>query len=679
MLVRSGDARLPLPFLATLHKELEAIGYTTSATLDERLQTLERDAFASFFRNLLKSLREIKGANVDWRPLYPDFPDQVVNASEAELFWNALSHYRSSGRWRPATSISTRADLAYQERRAHLQEITLGSQEHFDKILSQLVGARSSLSMQDKEDVAWFVRQYGPRTYELLPATIHSRENLAILGAALLRNDQAPALEFLGRHIQSATDLLRLGIALSGGDVSLATPSKFCRMNRSLRKWILATLESRPNLTEDLFRHSEPFKRFAEVLHPGDYKNRFSMAFEAFAAIRNGLKPETFNSRVEHLLEANQTSEACTLLATRPGELTRRLDQLLRKSGGRSEALERFESVKDHVATPVLLQTLAHFRHRNKPRLRTFFPKGETAKVFATVDTRPGIEPATAMEAARLCEQALVKRFSTLAPLGRCYVDPALANFTVPSSQRSAAKALRTIARGSRLPLPRSKIIRLFLWWKNGKQRTDIDLSAALYDANFKYLDVLSYYNLKNYGGCHSGDVVDAPLGASEFIDLDVERIGKLNARFIVASINSYTNQSFCDLPECFAGWMARNEAGSGEVFEPATVIDKIDIASESTICLPVIFDLQELQIIWSDIALEQYPAWNNVQNNLSGVSLMLRALVQQKKPDLHTLFGLHAKARGVLVESAEDAETVFAVKDGITPFDLDRIRADFM
>jgi hypothetical protein len=417
VLVRSGDSHLARPFLATLHKELEAIGYTLSAILDERLQTLERGDFASFSRNLLRSLREIRGANVEWRPLYPNFPEQVINADEAELFWNALNHYRSSGRWKPAGGISNRADLAYEERRAHFQEITLGDQEHFDRLLSQLVGARSSLSVQDKEDIAWFVRQYGTRTYELLPTTIHSRENLAILGAALLGNDRAAAMEFLERHIRSATDVLRLGASLSGGDVSLATPSKFCRMNRPLRKWILATLESRPNLKEDLFRHSEPFKRFAEVLHPGDYKGKFPIVFEAFTALRNGLKPETFNSQVEHLLEANQTIEACALLSTRPGELTRRLDHLLRKSGRRAEVLECFESVKDHVATAVLLQTLAHFRHRDESRLRTFLPKGNTAKVFATVDTRPEIASETSMEAADLCAQALVERFSTLAPL----------------------------------------------------------------------------------------------------------------------------------------------------------------------------------------------------------------------------------------------------------------------
>src|SRR5215207_3603799 len=119
---------------------------------------------------------------------------------------------------------------------------------------------------------------------------------------------------------------------------------------------------------------------------------------------------------------------------------------------------------------------------------------------------------------------SLAIRFSKLPRLGRCYLDPELVNYLVPFSQRSAGKALRTLVRGSRLPLPEGSVVRFFLWWKNGSSRTDIDLSAALYDEDFKYLDVLSYYNLKNFGGHHSGDIVDAPQGAAEFIDLDIER-----------------------------------------------------------------------------------------------------------------------------------------------------------
>jgi len=67
------------------------------------------------------------------------------------------------------------------------------------------------------------------------------------------------------------------------------------------------------------------------------------------------------------------------------------------------------------------------------------------------------------------------------------------------------------------------------------------------------------------------------------------------------------------------------------------------------------------------------------VKNNLSGVSLMLRALATQAKPDLFTLFTLHGRARGELVDSPAAAQSVFSLKDGVTPFDVDTIRAEFL
>ena len=54
--------------------------------------------------------------------------------------------------------------------------------------------------------------------------------------------------------------------------------------------------------------------------------------------------------------------------------------------------------------------------------------------------------------------------------------------------------------------------------------RTDIDLSAGFFRADFTHAGVLSYYNLRDYGCHHSGDIVDAPKGAAEFIDLDVDQ-----------------------------------------------------------------------------------------------------------------------------------------------------------
>jgi len=679
VLAQPGRAVLPPAYLATLYKELEALGFTLSPALDACLGTWEARPFEVFYKALLKDIREMKGVHHTWRPLYPDFPAQVVRASAAELFLNAVRHYASFGTWQPDETASPRGDLGEAARRAHLRTIDIGTQQDFEQIFTQLAGARSSLSPQDKDDLDWFVRQYGGKVYAWMPAQFVSKENLATLGGALLRAEEPGALPFLEAHLQTATDVLRLAVAWSKGDVSLAEPTKFARMKRPMRRWLIAMMDRCGSVAEDMARRPEVFKRLGEVLHPGEYAKRFPAAAAAFEGVRNGVRPQGFNHHIERQLETRAIDDALALLPTRPGEFARRLDHVLRVAPQPVDVLARFEAVADQASTAVLLQAMVQFRRRGEHTLRSFFPKGETANVFAIEDTRAPLPQGAAEEAAALCEAALLRRFAQLPSLGRCHVDADLRNYLVPFSQRSASKALRTLVRGSRLPMPASNIVRLFLWWKNGRERTDIDLSAALFDARYKYLDVLAYYNLKSYGGVHSGDIVDAPKGAAEFIDLDIALLREKGVRYVVSSINSYTSQAFCDLPECFAGWMARESAGSGEIFEPSTVIDKVDVAANTTICLPAIFDLQAREVIWADIALKRYPLWNNVQNNLAGVSLMLRSLVELAKPDLHTLFMLHARARGQLMETAGEAETVFGVHQGITPFDLDKIRADFM
>jgi hypothetical protein len=328
-----------------------------------------------------------------------------------------------------------------------------------------------------------------------------------------------------------------------------------------------------------------------------------------------------------------------------------------------------------------LLQVFTHFFHRDlPPAVRAFFPKGSVAKVYATSQKLPALPNGVAAELAQICRRTLLERFAKLPALGKCYLDEQLKNYLVPFSQRSASKALRTLVRGSKLPLPDCTTLRFFVWWKNGKSRVDIDLSAAMYDTNYGYLNTLAYYNLKDYGAHHSGDIVDAPFGAAEFIDIDLAKCLERKVRYVLMCVNSYTEQPYCDLPECFAGWMAREKPNSGEIFEPKTVVDKVDIASNTKICIPAIFDLQNRQVIWADIALTGHPRFaNNVRNNLSGVSLMLRVLQELRKTDLHTLFSLHIEARGEMVPHAELADTIFSVENGITPFDLDKIMAEFV
>ncbi len=672
--LKEGTNRLSRGFAAALQKNIESLGFAFSEQLLQRIQTLSIEKLDSFYKSLVKDLQEMAGAHRPFKPLYPNFPIQVMELSEAELYLNALFHYLTNKL--PAYTRDERPPLSEATK---VRLIDLGTKEDFESIFTKMAGAKTSLSAQDKQDLAWFVAQYRDDIQRLLPASIPSKEILALIGAQLVRHTTV-AEGFLKEKVKTPTDILRLAVALSEGDVSLAELAKFKNFKRSERKLMLSLLERSGDPTEDMLRWKEPWKRLGERLHPGDYAEKFPKTCSAFNVLRNDLPYVTFNRKLEKHLLFGELAQVVEMLMSRPGDLARRLDHLLRLSNDAKLIEACFRPLAVRVSTPVLLQVLTHFSHRSMTGdLRVFFPKGDVAKIYARPDDLKPLAPEVAGKISEICEEVLIARFSSLPRLGKCYLDTALKDYRVPFSQRSASKSLRTLVRGSRLPMPEGNIIRFFLWWKNGSSRTDIDLSAALYDDKFKFVDVVSYYNLKNFGGHHSGDIVDAPNGAAEFIDLDIAKTVAGKVRYVVMSLNSFTEQPYCDLPECFAGWMSRKQSGSGEIFEPKTVIDKVDLAANTRICLPAIFDLIERKIIWCDIALKNGPSYNNVQTNLSGVSLMLRAMNGSRKTDLYTLFDLHVRARGERVAEKEAADKIFAINEGVTPFDLDLIAADYL
>lgn len=670
-----GSGATPLNVLASLQKNLEALGFLLAEDVIEGLKGLSPLQVDAFYQRLVKDVRAMVGAHRPFKPMYPNFPAQVMAMTEAELYFNAIVHY-----WTQKLPDFEAEECPELEDKPKYRLIRLGTREDFEGIFTLLAKSKSPFSPQDQEDVKWFVAQYRDGIKRLLPGEIPSKENLGFLGAELIRNT-SDADRVLASHMKTATDVLRLAVAMSGGDVSLAAACKFGKFRRAERALLLGWIERAPSRTEDMLRWKGRWVRLGERLHPGEYTNRFPQTAAAFDVVRNDKPFETFNGQVEKGLLRKDAVAVLGLLDARPGELARRLDHLVRTVPDAGTVVGRFKEQAEKVSTPVLLQVLTHFRRRDEPAdIRAFFPKGSVAKVHATREKLPALSTGVARELAIICERTLLDRFSKLPPLGTCYLDERLKSYLVPFSQRSASKSLRTLVRGSRLPLPGCTTLRFFVWWKNGKSRVDIDLSAVMYDTDFKYVSALAYYNLKDFGAHHSGDIVDAPKGAAEFIDVDIEKCLERKVRYVGMVMNSFTEQPYCDLPECFAGWMAREKPNSGEIFEPKSVVDKVDVASDTRMCLPAVFDLVTREVIWADIALAGNPRWaNNVRNNLTGVSLMIRSLTGLRKTDLHTLFELHVRARGERVEGAEQAQTVFAIDRGVTPFDLDRIGAEYM
>lgn len=665
--------------IAAMLKNIEPLGYTLSPDVLRIVATLSTEDLKRFHDELVDGLKRMVGAHVAYNPMYPNFPKQVMDASAAELYFNAMLHYFGDwigARILPKYDVEARAPL---HDRKDLKVIGLGSLEDFERIATMLLSAKTSISESDREDLTWFAKHYGDELARFIPDVVPLKENVAVLGSLCIRHTSLGDT-ILASHIRTATDVLRLAVVLSDGDVSLAENTKFSSFKKPERRVLLALLERMGGGTEDMLRHAETWKRLGECLHPGDYAKRYPKALAAFQVVRDALPFQTFNRSVEQALRAHDVDGALTHLRSRPGELARRIDHASRMRSN-SAVADAFEAVSDKVSSPVLLQVLAHFRERNSPKeLRTFFPKGDVGKVRAIRNELPPLPEQLCQRLVRICETSLRVRYQDLPPLGRVFVDERLRGYTVPAGLRSASKALHTVARGSRIELPEGGTLRFFIWWKDGAERTDIDLSAIGLGEQHEFITDIAYYNLRDIGGHHSGDITSAPQGAAEFIDVEIDAFRRRRIRYLVMCVNAFTHQAFCDLPECFAGFMMRQAPNSGEIFEARSVENKFDLTGRTRFALPMIIDLAERNVVWTDLALKHQPsAYNNVYNNMSSITLVAKAMTSLVKPDLYTLFRLHAEARGQLVSQIDHADTIFGIDQGIKPTDTGRIVGEFL
>jgi hypothetical protein len=674
--------------MATLLKNFSSLGYTFSKDIIDRLKVYPEKSLEKFEKNTSKVIKEMLGADVEYNPMYPNFPKQVMEASDAELFFNAALHYittiRLEGKvdsWLPTYEKEEREKLVDIPK---LQVIELGSKEEFFGIFKNMIGAKVEMSPTDKTDLDWFVKQFKDDIKEILPDKIENKENLSYT-IGELRANSLDVTDLMGKYFKTATDVLRMITAFSDGDVSLSSNTKFKSFPRKDRRMFLELLEKSNSLEEDMKRNINRWIRIGEILHPTEYKKQYPKTADAFHKLRNGLFIPTYAGKCNWLIETKRESDLIKLLKHRPGEFARKLDWVLREFDGSRDITDAFNEVSDKVSPKVLLQVREHFKTRNEKPYRAFIPKGTLSKLQLTENKLEKIKTNACLRVMESCEKGLVKQFKNKEKLGKVFIDKDLKNYPIPFAMRSASKAYKTVARGSRVELDNKPTIRMFIYWKEDGStgRVDIDLSCAVYDEEWNLKEQVSFTHLRTskFRGYHSGDITSAPNGASEFIDFDKKSVLANGGRYLVMNVNSFTGQFYSTLPICYAGCMTRQAPQSGEIYEPTTVKTKFDLTSETKVCVPLIFDLVENQFIWTDIGMgaSYTRRCATVEGNQTGLIAIGKALTTLSKPNLYDLFRLNAKARGEIVEDKEDADLIFSTDEGIKPTDIDVITSEYL
>lgn len=669
-------------------KNVQALGFTFSKELLEKAFHFTRDEFNAFYGFLIPALKELVGADVTYNPMYPNFPQQVAEASDIELFINAIVHYWSFGTLMPEYEKNERLPLIDDNKMAVL---SVGNHDDLMTIFTNLVESKTSISEQDKEDIETIILAC-PDYITYLPDTIPLKENVAFVGKLIIEKAPIKSADSISKYFKTATDVLRLVTALSDGDISLASKTKYRNLRRVERRMIMDLLAGCGNITEDLFRYQYEWIRVAEILHPFEYKKaKYNNVNAAFNTLRNEKKPLMFAGKVQAAITAKDMREAATLLKARPGEFARQLDKLIRDADNPNYIVNCFKEVATEISTPVLLQVRQHFIGRmenNNQPVRVFFPKGNLAKAMVIKNELPEINSNVCKNVARICREALIEQYKEKDFLGKVYIDEDFKNYLVPFSQRSASKAVKTIVRGSKLPIKEdATAVRGFIWWTNTDKtrnswdegRVDIDLSATIYDENWQYVDRVSYTQLRSakYRAYHSGDITNGGNvngdGVAEFIDVEIDAVAKNAGRYIAFQVYSFTHQNFSTLPNCRFGWMEREDVNSGEIFEPKTVEMKIDLTADSTVAIPVIFDCVERKFIWCDMNLQNASSrfyGNNLESNLQGVTATCYGLTHLNKANIYDLVMMNAIARGSIVTDRNEADIIFS-NDTTVPYEI--------
>jgi hypothetical protein len=653
---------------------LMSVGFKLSADALRTLSGLSESTVVDTAVPTLAAVREMAGDHVRHNVYFKDFPANVPDTFE---FWmRCVREALEDGKARSGVLAQLRNGVinlltlpsygnyrhTYDEMLAAHDELTaavgdrltvlhLGGalEDEVTALYLALVGSATPLGDEHLADLKVLAEHCadGPQ-----PEAIPVRENRAVVNEARLKADS-------GLLLDTVIDVLRLACALSGGDVSLQEPTRFRALSRPVRRALLAGLDSvveaAPAKLADVLAHREAFKRLGERLHPHEYP-QWPRAAEVFAVARGEKKAYTFDARVEALLGADDVTGAAELLRSAPGRLFRALDRLLRTARTQEErdaVVAAVEQTAPEVSGRVVLSVREYLHNRaaETGRQRVFINRQGRAHVAD--DTRTAVPEA---ERERLIAALDAEIGRRLPSPERLLVDPDVLGVALPLSGRATSAGLGVLPRGSVSPVD-GELLRFFVYWKQTQRVTDYDLSALLLDAEYETVSWLSYTNLREVEGEHSGDITDAPDGASEFINL---RLGAVRGTYIVPQVNIYSGEKFEEAEESFFGFMLREGEQRGRPFEARTVRMKSELRGPGRVALPLAFRRAQdgsWHAKWLHLYLKGHPEYNRVEGNQVSVATLLRAVVEREQLTVGYLTEL--MANGGTHVATWDAESV--------------------
>ena len=784
----SRNNTLSIAEMATITKKFQGYGYTFEKKLAQTIFKVDRDYAIDLCREMLENIEDFK-SDKGYEVFYKDFPKEVMNMEEADIYINQMLHYWFG--YIPKHKNLKNKNIGYEKdelaQLVELSHLKLVADSDIEKLFYNLLSSNVTLSSQYLEDVCFLSNGFSEKELEEYSENILMKETLTTLSSYVWEKRK-----ILIGNFDTATDVLRFITKLSNGELNTKYIC-FAYFSRTELAQIVKKLEKIKNSFPDIKRYKKPWHKFfklnAKKINLKKYPNVqkiVNMLFSKFEyetpkgyfdkvkknipnmsnkdlekfiglylkfsgdyarqvlsllnisnkkqyhILINGLKKcmKDVNTRVllqlyDRLLNLQKKNQLEEIKKNKEIEIEIKIEKiknsqiteeektveeifekknspekrskirnvfrnLVFKEEQKDESeLEKQKNIEEQKNKTEIIETLEKERIRN---LQMEIPRVVNSKgTWRKIDETIFLSDELIEDLMEVVKNGIIEKLKEKDSLKKVFVDESYKNIAVTTSEKDSNISLRPMTKGSKIKFNSdAEVLRFFVGWKNFEKdglkiRTDIDLSAVYFDNEFNFLNSLAYYNQIEEGFAFSGDIVDAPDGALEFIDIyDLEKIKKKGINYILMTVRSYNGFNFKEINSVFAGVLelTKEESQDRKNMFSAAISQGFQILSKNYTTSTILVDLQKSEYIWIDMNLpvsKNYRDQNRLQNNEAAyLEDILKYFVNKEYMTMYDLIEMNVKARGTKVFDKEVADVIFDRIDVDNPIPLAQILSNF-
>ena len=616
----SADYEDNICLIAAFNKNLMSVyGYSLSGGLIERIVG-ERPATVldelsnvreHFLSDILGDMADLKKG----KPFYTNFPEEVMERDEAELYVNAVIYY-SIGTYGFGLDDSylmmKQAGLMDKELekrpeiKAEFKDIKfigLARQSAFYDVLKASIEGRSMPSWE--RDVMFKSAEEDTESFISLisDADIENHDLKAFICTWIYQHGGKDTVLKLFGEKMTGRDILRIiqllsvcsdkdsgwfkDMVIKSTDIS---PKTFrIHLNAADKRFVKDLISASKSIFYDIWKDEKVWKIVMNHIHPKKGPIRsitlFDRLYNKDKRDEDGKHVYTAEAKIERDLKDGTPDGISGLFSDAQnlsGVFMRNavhIIAVLAETGSGVYAEDLMETAAGKADPIVTLQTANAISSLNP----AFFTEegikdryartagGKLVRQKPSSSTRLSDIDWENVKSSMLSgiSRGLDKALKSDKKTGRIYIDPTLKGVKVPQRQDTlSASDGCMLSTGSAVDISDDKNILLFgIWWYNEKEPyIDIDLAVHFFkdfdDMSEDNTETIAYTNLKNTFAVHSGDFTESDpfgdgSGAMELVAVDKELMRKAGYRYAVCEVNDY-NGSFADSGKVRAFLMER-------------------------------------------------------------------------------------------------------------------------